>query len=40
MKTTNITYRQARSRENRGQGRAEVVEGGEEGSDRAEARGT
>ena len=37
MKTMNITYRQPREQR---AGRAEEVEGGEEGSDRAEARGT
>jgi hypothetical protein len=40
MKTMNITYRQTGVRGNRGQGRTEEVEGGEEGGDRAEARGT
>ena len=40
MKSMNITYRQAGGRGNRGQGRAEEVERGEEGSDRVEARGT
>jgi hypothetical protein len=36
----NITYRQPGGRGNRGQGRAEEVEGGEESSDGVEARGT